>query len=193
MKRLLPLLFLCVALATFAEAFQIELPKHYRKDLAAKQDREMRVLWRELDRSAIETALRAFVADNPSVDGVDLTQSTEKLVWTPGSDERAIRVGDWIVTLKEWEYLYPSLKRIKWDEAELFIEIAYDYKAKKLGDGDTGSIRLCFGLRRTGSLFSKKVIRPTLKSSDFGELFIIFPFGGTELRKANQTPHPTPL
>ena len=191
MKRLLPLLFLCVAFATFAQAFQIDLPKHYRRDLAAKQDREMQVLWRELDRGAIETALRAFVAENPSVDGVDLSRSVEKLVWTPGSDESAIKVGDWIVTLKEWEYQFPPLKRLRWGEAELFVGIEYDYKTKKLGAGGVGFIRLCFSLRRTGSLFSKKVIRPALKSSDFGELFLILPFGGTELRKANQRPDGT--
>jgi len=183
MRRIFSLLFLCVAFATFTEAFEIELPKHYRRDLAAKQDREMQVLWSELDRNAIEMALRAFVAKNPSIDGVDLSQSAEKLAWAPGSDKSAIKIGDWIVTVKEWEYLFPLLKRIEWGEAELFVEIAYDYRTKKLGAGDDGLVRLCFSLRRTGSLFSKRVIRPELKSSDFGEVFLMLPFGGTELRK----------
>lgn len=188
MKKLLPLLLVVSFFVSAASAFEIDLPKHYHEDLQKKRDRERAVLWDEIDRSAIEATLRAFIAQNPSVDGVDLSRSAEKLAWYVSPDDGSIKVGEWIVILKEWEYSFPSLKRIKWGQAELFVEIAYDYKTKELGGDGDAFVRLCFRLRRTGALFSKKLIRPELKSSDYGELVVMMPFGGTELQRANKRP-----
>ena len=76
------MLTFCLALMTSAAAaFEIELPEHYREDLEAKRDREGEVLWRELDRNAIEAVIREFVAAHHQIDGVDLVDFGE-LLWS---------------------------------------------------------------------------------------------------------------
>lgn len=181
-KLIVATLLLLIGIALPVQAFEIDLPPHYREDLEKKRLKEADTLWRDLDRGQVELAIRAFVGETPRFDGVDLSRFTSDFSWTKNG--RVIATGGWHVFLAEWELSYPSLDSVRWNEAQLIVVFGYDWKTKIPRDDADAEIRLVFKLTREGSLFSKKAIRPEFLSADFGESYVMLPFGGVELRKA---------
>ncbi len=177
-------MFLCCLCA--AQAFQIDLPRGYIEKRDAKWKTEAETIWREIDRTVLESIIREFVGQHPKVDGVDLSGTIAELAWK-FEVPRSISCGAWSVSLLAWEASYPKLTRIKWDESTILISIAYDWKRKELAGDATGEIRLLLDLTRSGPVFGKKVIRPHYRASDYGEVWIDLPFGGIELRKDGQS------
>jgi hypothetical protein len=189
----LPVSAILFALATMlptARAFEIDLPKHYHEDLERKRSGEAEILWSELDRTNVKGTIRTFLADHPRIDGVDLS-GTVDLTWT--KDGRAIACGSWQVFIEEWELCFPSLHHIKWDKAKLVVAVSYDWKTKVLKKDGNAEIRLFFRLTRLGSIFSRRAIRARMESFDYGEDYLKLPFGGMELRRANQPPLRMPV
>lgn len=188
----LPLL-LCLFCLCTAQAFEIELPKGYIEKRNAKWKKEALTIWREIDRAEVQGIIEEFVRLHPKIDGVDLSKAISDLTWK-FEDSGVIRCGPWSVSLLEWETTYPALSRIKWSEATLLASIAYDWKTKEVGGEGTGGIRLSCSLTRKGPILGRKTIFPEFHSFDYGEVYILLPFGGVELRKeANQPPRATPV
>jgi hypothetical protein len=172
-----------------ANAFQIDLPKHYHEDLEAKRTREAELLWLELDRTAIQSAITQFISEHPLLDGVDLGRS-RGVDWS--RDGRQLACGPWSLFLAEWEMNYPSLQQIKWSKSKLVASLAYDWETKTVRSDGNAEIRLIFQLNREGPLFSKKRISAHYERFDYGEVYLMLPFGGVELRRANKSLQPTP-
>jgi hypothetical protein len=181
-KNLLLIVSLILVVAPSLRAFEIDLPPHYREDLEQKRQKEATTLWRELDRSTVEAAIREFVKKNPAYDGVAIGRGTQVLEWQ--KNDRVITCGDWHVFLVEWELSYPRLSGIDWRKAILVVARSYDWKTKALYEDGDADIRLSFNLDRRGGPFNKK-ITATFDSADYGEVVVLLPFGGVELRKAN--------
>ncbi|MFT3867000.1 MAG: hypothetical protein QM715_00750 [Nibricoccus sp.] len=186
MRKLSLLVFVCLAvLPNSADAFQIKLPKGYFPDLHAKRLKESKILEEELEHEEIERAIADFVKRNPTIEGVEISHAAEKLFWTRTTNWN-LQFGMWFVFLSEWEFNYPSLKKIKWDAALLVCALSYDSANKTLMNGN-GQVRLYFKLRREGGLFGKKRIRAEFQFSDYGEAIELLPFGGVSLeRPANE-------
>jgi hypothetical protein len=183
MKMLRHTLIGLMLLPCITYAFQIDLPKHYHDDLEKKRLAEAEIIWREIDRAAVESEIRAFIERHPSVDGVDLRESGN-FEWS--RDDRAINCGPWQVFLAEWELNFPKLQRIRWTDAMMVISLAYDWKEKVAKEGGDGEVRLYFSVSRNGGLFKKRVIHPRFEHFDYGELYILLPFGGVELKRTNR-------
>jgi hypothetical protein len=188
MKCLLAVFTFILTSAPLLHAFEIDLPPHYREDLERKRLKEASVLWRELDRNAVELAIREFVKKNPNFDGVAIDRVPQTFTWR--IDGRVITCGDWHVFLADWELSYPALSRIDWKEARLVVAQSYNWKTKALQEDGDADIRLTFVVDRRGGPFRKK-ITASFDSADYGERVLILPIpGNVELRKANQVPEP---
>jgi hypothetical protein len=186
MRRILTAALVSMLCVGGAHAFEIDLPKDYVRKRDAKWKREAKTIWREIDRSAIEAAIRDFVHRNPTIDGVELASTTGDLAWK-FENPMVIRCGGWTIGLLEWEATYPALSRIKWKEATLVVSVPYDWKTKQLGGEGNAEIRLLFAVARSGRVFKRRTIQPDYRSMDYGEVFLLLPFGGVELRKDGRT------